>query len=131
MKGQWGLIFAFFFVFIVAIFAVINVNSVTVDYLFGTAQWPLVLVILASALFGALIVGTFGIFRLFRLKRENRRISSENERLAMELNNLSKSIQSDSEEVFPEELQKAQEMAEKALHPEHPETEENQSPKSV
>lgn len=129
MKGQWGLIFAFFFVFVVAIFAVINVNSVTVHYLFGQAQWPLVLVILASALFGALIVGAFGIFRLFRLKRENRQLTQENQHLAAELEKLTRSIQSDDEEVFPEDLQKKQEVAEKALHPEHPE--ESSSPKSV
>lgn len=85
MKGQWGLIFALIFAFIVAIFAVINVGSVTVDYLFGTAQWPLVLVILASALLGALIVGGFGSFRVFRLHREKRNLEKMNQQLQQEL----------------------------------------------
>lgn len=88
MKGQWGLLFAFIFALIVAIFAVINVDPVTVDYLFGTAQWPLVLVILASALLGALIVGGFGIFRVFRFRRENRALKRENQQLEEKLQKL-------------------------------------------
>ncbi len=44
-------------------FAVINVRSVEVDYLFGRSEWPLILVILGSVLMGALIVFSVGIFR--------------------------------------------------------------------
>lgn len=52
MNKQWTIIFALLFTLIVAIFAVINVRAVEVDYLFGTAEWPLILVILGSVLIG-------------------------------------------------------------------------------
>ncbi|HET7628347.1 MAG TPA: lipopolysaccharide assembly protein LapA domain-containing protein [Bacillales bacterium] len=84
MKGQWGLLFALLFALIVAVFAVINVDDVTVDYLFGTARWPLVIVILASALSGALVVGGFGIYRVIRLQMENRRLRRQYEQLLNE-----------------------------------------------
>lgn len=97
MKGQWGLLFAFIFALIVAIFAVINVDKVTVDYLFGTAQWPLVLVILASALLGALVVGGFGIFRVFRSRWEIRGLKRENVQLREELERLKNTIAAEEE----------------------------------
>lgn len=84
MKGQWGLISALIFALIVAVFAVINVDAVTVDYLFGTAQWPLVLIILASALVGGLAVFGFGIFRIFRMRRKIRVLTKENHQLKSE-----------------------------------------------
>ncbi|HEX6923249.1 MAG TPA: lipopolysaccharide assembly protein LapA domain-containing protein [Bacillales bacterium] len=85
MRGQWGLLLGLVFALIVAIFAVINVEPVTVDYLFGTARWPLVIVILASALLGALVVGAVGIFRVIRLRWENRRLIKKNRQLEAEL----------------------------------------------
>ncbi|WP_079708406.1 LapA family protein [Paraliobacillus ryukyuensis] len=83
MKGQTYIIFALIFALIVAIFAVINVEPVEVDYLFGTGQVPLILVILISVLFGGLITGGFGIFRLIRVQRELRRVKRENEQLTL------------------------------------------------
>ena len=65
MKIQWNLILGLIFALIVAIFAVINVDPVRVNYLFGEAQWPLILVIIGSVLMGGLIVGSVGLFRLF------------------------------------------------------------------
>lgn len=59
-------------------FAVINVRAVEVDYLFGTAEWPLILVILGSVLMGALIVFSAGIFQVMKLKREIKMLRKEN-----------------------------------------------------
>ncbi|KGX84357.1 LapA family protein [Pontibacillus marinus] len=72
MKSQSGFILALVFALIVAIFAVINVDSVEVNYLFGTGQAPLILVILGSVLMGGLIVGVFGTIQNYKLKRTNR-----------------------------------------------------------
>jgi len=55
MKQQWSLILGFFFALVVAVFSVLNVESVPVDYAFGTASFPLIIVILASALAGGLV----------------------------------------------------------------------------
>lgn len=72
MKGQGSFILALVFALIVAIFAVINVDSVEVNYLFGTGSAPLILVILGSVLMGGVIAGAFGMVRIFRLQRSNR-----------------------------------------------------------
>jgi lipopolysaccharide assembly protein A len=85
MKRQWNLILAFIFALIVAVFAVTNVDPVEVDYLFGTANWPLILVILGSVVMGAIIIGTTGMFKYFSLKREIHLLKKENQRLKDEL----------------------------------------------
>ncbi len=70
MKSQWMLIVGLLVAIIIAVFAVFNVGKVPVDYVFGEAHWPLVLVILGSALLGALVSGLFTVFRSVRTKRE-------------------------------------------------------------
>ncbi|MEG7333538.1 LapA family protein [Bacillus sp. 0102A] len=77
MNKQWTIIFALIFTLIVAIFAVINVRSVEVDYLFGRSEWPLILVILGSVLMGALIVFSAGVFQVMKLKREIKALRKE------------------------------------------------------
>jgi putative membrane protein len=73
MKQQWTLVFALLFALVIAIFSVINVEPVPVDYVFGTAQFPLIMVILGSALAGGFVSGLFGTIRMFR---QNLRIRS-------------------------------------------------------
>ncbi|CAM3414316.1 MULTISPECIES: LapA family protein [Saccharibacillus] len=81
MKAQWSLILMLIFAVIVAVFAVINVNPAEVNFLFGYADVPLVLLILGSALFGGLAVGMFGVYRLFKTQREVKKLRLENEQL--------------------------------------------------
>ncbi|GGG82536.1 LapA family protein [Paenibacillus radicis (ex Gao et al. 2016)] len=82
MKGQNFLIAALAFAFVIAWFAVINVDSVQVNFMFTKTQIPLILVILASTLFGGLIVGSFGIIRQFRLQRTVRSLEKRLAELA-------------------------------------------------
>ncbi|MFX3674488.1 MAG: lipopolysaccharide assembly LapA domain-containing protein [Paenisporosarcina sp.] len=77
MKFQWSLLIGLIFAVIVAIFAVVNVDSVPVNYVFGSAEWPLILVILGSALLGALISGSVAIFRSFVLQRRVNHLEKE------------------------------------------------------
>lgn len=81
MKFQWTLLLGLAFALIVAVFAVINVDSVTVNYLFGESEWPLILVILGSVLMGGIIVGSVGLFRMFVLQREVKSLRKKNETL--------------------------------------------------
>lgn len=81
MKGQTYVIFAIIFVIIVAIFAVINVDPVQVNYLFGTGEAPLIFVILFSVLMGGIIMAAVGIVKVFRLQRENKSLRRENKQL--------------------------------------------------
>lgn len=69
MKSQGVLISAFAFALVIAIFAVINVESVQVNFLFAKTTTPLILVILVSTLLGGLTVGLFGMIRIFRLQK--------------------------------------------------------------
>lgn len=69
MKSQWALLVGLLFAIVIAVFAVVNVEDVNVDYVFGEAQWPLILVILFSALLGAVISISFAIFKMFNAGR--------------------------------------------------------------
>ncbi len=77
MKFQWSLLIGLLFAVIVAIFAVVNVESVPVNYVFGSAEWPLILVILGSALLGALVSGSVAIFRSFVLQRRVKQLEKD------------------------------------------------------
>lgn len=70
MSRQWSIILALLFTLVVAIFAVINVEPVKVDYLFGASEWPLILVILGSVLMGAVIMAAVGLVQISKLKKE-------------------------------------------------------------
>ena len=78
MKFQWTLLLGISFALIVAVFAVINVDPVTVNYLFGQAEWPLILVILGSVLMGGIIIGSVGLFRLYVVQRKVKALEKEN-----------------------------------------------------
>ncbi len=100
MKVQWALIFGILFALIVAVFAVINVDPVTVNYVFGESEWPLILVILGSVLMGGLIVGLVGVFRVFALQRKVRSLEKENTALKAGADKESAEAAADSDEEF-------------------------------
>lgn len=77
MKFQWLILLGLIFAVIISIFAVVNVDSVPVNYVFGEAQWPLILVILISALLGVLLSSTVAIIRTFTLKRKVNALQKE------------------------------------------------------
>ncbi|OIK14291.1 LapA family protein [Bacillus sp. MUM 13] len=77
MKVQWMFLLSLVFAIIIAIFAVINVDSVTVNYLFGKANSPLILVILGSVLMGGFIVGMISMVKIFTLRRKIRALEKE------------------------------------------------------
>ncbi|PIC57913.1 MULTISPECIES: LapA family protein [Sporosarcina] len=69
MKFQWTVLVGLLFAVLIALFAVFNVESVPVNYFFGTEMIPLVLIILGSALLGAIISGFFAIYKSYRSGR--------------------------------------------------------------
>lgn len=87
MKEQIYVIFGIIIVIIVSIFALTNMESVPVNYLFWTSNSPLILVILFSALMGGILTTVVGSVKVFRLKRENKQLLMINEQLQNELNN--------------------------------------------
>ena len=77
MKTQWLLLLALVFAIIIAVFSVVNVDSVPVNYVFGEAEFPLILVILAAALLGALMSGVVAIARSYTLQRKVKALQKE------------------------------------------------------
>ncbi|MEF2965553.1 lipopolysaccharide assembly protein LapA domain-containing protein [Paenibacillus sp. M1] len=77
MKIQWSLILALVFALITAVFAVINVDPVQVNLLFGSVSLPLILLILGSTLLGGIIIGSFGIYRGYRLQKEVKTLNAK------------------------------------------------------
>jgi uncharacterized integral membrane protein len=71
------LICALVFALLTAVFAVSNVEAVRVNFLFMSAELPLILVILGSTLLGGLIVFSFGVVRQYRLQREIKLLRKE------------------------------------------------------
>ncbi|TWT26241.1 lipopolysaccharide assembly LapA domain-containing protein [Planomicrobium sp. CPCC 101110] len=77
MKIQWLILIGLVFAVIIALFAVVNVDPVPVNYIFGSAEWPLILVILASALLGFLLSGVFALVRTYSLQRKVKALQKE------------------------------------------------------
>ena len=69
MKFQWLVVLAFLFAVMIIIFSVVNVDTVTVNFILGEAEWPLVLVILVSALMGFLLSGAVALVKIFSLQK--------------------------------------------------------------
>src|SRR5699024_2427260 len=65
------------FVIIVAVFAVTNVDAVEVNYLFWSAEAPLILIILFSVLMGGIITATEGALKMYQLQREKKTLKQD------------------------------------------------------
>ena len=77
MNIQWTLVVGLIFAIIIAVFATVNVDSVQVNYVFGEARWPLILVILGSVLIGFIISFCFSAFRMYGGKRQTKAVRKE------------------------------------------------------
>ena len=77
MKIQWTLVIGLIFAIIIAIFATVNVDKVPVNYVFGEAYWPLILVILGSVLVGFIISFCFSAFRLLSSQNQTKAVRKE------------------------------------------------------
>lgn len=77
MRIQWSLIAGLIFALLTAIFAVINVDPVQVNFGFDVVHFPLILVILGCALIGGVIVGSYGIFRQYKLQKQIKSLNAE------------------------------------------------------
>ncbi|WPK10833.1 lipopolysaccharide assembly protein LapA domain-containing protein [Lysinibacillus louembei] len=99
MKNQWTLLIGLVFAIIIAIFAVVNVDQVPVNYIFGEAYWPLILVILGSALIGAVISASFVFFNLFSKTRQIKHLTKDVEQRDQQIEQLTKDVAQKNEEI--------------------------------
>ncbi|MFP7286121.1 LapA family protein [Shouchella clausii] len=74
MKAQTAFIIGIIAAIIIAVFAVLNVESVPVNLLVVKAQWPLILVILGSVLLGAIVAGMMSLMKVLQLNAEIKRL---------------------------------------------------------
>ncbi|KYG31315.1 LapA family protein [Priestia endophytica] len=74
MKGQRYFILALVFALIVAILAIVNDEPVQFNYVFGTQDWPLILVILGSAVFGGVVAVSLSLVKIIRLQSQIRQL---------------------------------------------------------
>ncbi|MEK5039068.1 LapA family protein [Sporosarcina sp. FSL K6-3457] len=92
MKFQWSLLLGLLFAIIISLFAIFNIDAVRVNYIFGTAELPLVLVILFSALLGAAVSGFVAMFRTVqsnhRLKELQKEITLKEQTIASQQNEI-------------------------------------------
>lgn len=70
LKEQWRLILGLIIAILIAIFAIVNVEEVPVSFIFGEASWPLILVILGSALLGVIISACFAGIKIYKMQKE-------------------------------------------------------------
>lgn len=77
MKRQGRLMISFAMVVIIVIFSVINTKNVAVSFGFKEYQWPLIFIILGSAIFGALIVILTSYSSLWRKGKEVKNLKKE------------------------------------------------------
>lgn len=74
---QWVLVIGLLFAIVVSIFATVNVKEVPINYVFGEARWPLVLVIFGSVFAGVVISLCFSLFRIFSSRHQVKSIQKE------------------------------------------------------
>lgn len=86
MKMQWTLVVGLIFAIIIAVFATVNVGSVPINYIFGEARWPLILVILGSVLAGFIISFCFSAFRMLSAQHQTKAVKKELEQNRVVLN---------------------------------------------
>ncbi|MCC5889609.1 MAG: DUF1049 domain-containing protein [Alkalibacterium sp.] len=96
MKRQWSMIGAIVLFLLVAILSVLNVDRVPINFGFAEVELPLIVIIFASVLLGALIATLLSTFKIYKdqrnqkqqkdSKRKTRSKSSEKEETPIQKN---------------------------------------------
>ena len=107
---QLGFILALLFSILIAIFAILNNEVVEINYFFGRAPVSVIIVILASAFTGALIVGLFSLvgrikfgFRSREHHNQLKKMEEDLTRMAQRESELLEKLSRLEEELYGEE----------------------------
>lgn len=103
MKTQWSLVVALLFSLLVAIFAIVNNELVSVNFLFGSVEISAVLLILGSAAAGAIIMTFLSLVRHVRVGFEVRDLKKKIKHLEEDLKVKEELLKAKAEEEMPEE----------------------------
>lgn len=115
MKNQWRIVLTILLVIIVAIFAILNVESVPVSFGFTTVHWPLILILLVSILIGAVLMILFSTITVFQHNRAYKELEQTSQEqiasLEQERDRLTKRLQnSRSKQVTGQQAQQLQDL---------------------
>lgn len=77
MKKQWSTVLMIFLVFIVVIFAVLNVEPVNINFGFTVLEVPLVIVIIGTLLIGVLIAVTWSTTIIMKERSKLKKVNQE------------------------------------------------------
>src|SRR5690625_4625067 len=91
MRGQTYVILSIIFIIIISVFAVLNVGTVEVNYLFWRGSTPLIFVILFSVLLGGVLTTVVGSKKYICLRRENKKLKEKVIALEKELEETNRS----------------------------------------
>ncbi len=108
MKNQWRVIVGILLILVIVLFAVANHITVPINFGFTTIQSPLILVIIGSALLGALILLLVSTSAMFRQKKELKQLRKE---LSDYRSNNEKVLQEEREALEREYTNKQAELA--------------------
>lgn len=91
-KNQFLFIISLIFSGVIAFFALINGSTVTIDLFFYKLDASLALVVLASAILGAIVVTLLGLAQYIKMKIEIRKATKENQELSRNNQELTKQV---------------------------------------
>ena len=77
MKKNWKIIVGLILALIVIVFAMLNMEVATINFGFVQVKQPLIILIVASTLLGAIIVALFSSATLFNRNREIKSLKKE------------------------------------------------------
>lgn len=97
MKNQWRIIVGFVLALIVVLFAILNNNEVNVSVVVGTFKAPLILIILGSAIIGALVALLTSTGTMWTQKKT---IKTQEKELAIYKDEMDKKVQHESEKMI-------------------------------
>ena len=90
---------ALLFSVLITIFAVVNAQTVKVDFVIKEYQVSLALIVLTSALAGSAVLGLLGIYKQIKYKLKLREVNGKNKRLEEQVEEYNKKL-SEAEEMI-------------------------------
>ncbi len=85
MKNQWQVIVGIILAILIAVFAIMNVEAVEINFFFAQLEWPLILVILGSVLIGGLIIFCLNIAKVRGMNKQIKQLLEEKTNLERQL----------------------------------------------
>lgn len=77
MKKQWRTIIALLLIIVIAIFSILNVKEVSINFWVTQIKMPMILILLFSILAGALLIGLLTTSATLKLKKENKELNQQ------------------------------------------------------